>query len=410
MKEPESYLPKELMKFAFQSVHASELKVIGVGGGGCNAVDYMFTKGVADVQFINCNTDSQALEKSPVSMKIQLGETLTGGRGAGADPAIGRAAAIESLPEITRLVQGKTDMVFITAGLGGGTGTGAAPVIAAAIRDMGILTVGIVTVPFTSEKSERIRHAREGLQRMQDSVDSIIIIENDKINERFGELKMLDAFQKANEVLATAAQGIVEIIKIHGHWNVDFNDVKTVMTKSNVALMGTGMGTGPNRAMEAVAAALSSPLLNNSDIKGARGILLNILSGEDEITMHEHQQICNYVQEVSGHSSDQFIIGVAKDPALTGSVKVTIIATGFLREVEIEALKESAQQPVQQDLFGNEVFETEAEDEQPTKKTVKKKRDSSDENAAEEDSRKAKKKSSSNPIQKFINFFDEDPM
>lgn len=408
MKNPENYLPKTLMKFAFQPVQNSELKVIGVGGGGCNAVDFMFNQGISDVLFINCNTDNQALEKSPVPLKVQLGASLTGGRGAGANPETGRAAAIESLPEIVSLVKEGTDMVFITAGMGGGTGTGAAPVIAGAIRNLGILTVAIVTVPFTSEKSDRIKHAKEGIQKLQDQVDALIVIENDKINENYGELKVLDAFRKANEILAIAAQGIIEIIKIHGHWNVDFNDVKTVMTRSNVALMGTGIGTGSDRAMDAVQMALSSPLLNMNNIRGAKGILLNIMSGHDEITMHEHQQICTYVQEVSGHASDQFIIGVAKDDALENQVKVTIIATGFPRIGEIEAFKEdteSPKQPQQQALFADEeTMPVEAPKEEEGDKATGPHKEGEDEAVK----KKPKRKSGLEKLQRLIEFLDDD--
>jgi cell division protein FtsZ len=392
MKEISSYLSKELMKFAFTPVHSSELKVIGVGGGGCNAVDFMYNAGIRDVQFINCNTDGQALSKSPVPLKIHLGETLTAGRGAGANPDIGRAAAIESLPDVLNLVRKNTDMVFITAGMGGGTGTGAAPVIAASIKELGILTVGIVTVPFSSEKSERLEHARIGLEKMYESVDALIVIENDKINENYGSLKVSDAFQKANEILAVAAQGIVEIIKIHGEWNVDFNDVKTVMSNSRVALMGTGIARGENRAMESVQNAINSPLLNNSDISGAKRILLNIISGKDEITMHEHQLICNHVQEITSHASDQFIIGVAKDENLEDAVKVTIIATGFKKEnfIKVFSLQESQVEPVPEKI----AVPVTATEDIPEPENAKK--------------RKPKKNSAIPGLQKLIEFFDEE--
>lgn len=377
------------MKFAFTPVQSSELKVIGVGGGGCNAVDYMYNMGIRDVQFINCNTDGQALSKSPVPLKIHLGESLTAGRGAGADPKIGRAAAIESLPEVLKLVKNNTDMVFITAGLGGGTGTGAAPIIAASIKELGILTVGIVTLPFSSEKSERIEFAREGLEKMYQSVDALIVIENDKINENYGNLKVFDAFKKANEILAIAAQGIVEIIKVHGEWNVDFNDVKTVMSNSSVALMGTGIANGENRAMDAVKNAINSPLLNNSDISAAKRILLNIVSGSDEITMHEHQLICSYVQEITHHSSDQFIIGVAKDENLNDAVKVTIIATGFKKDTLIKAFQ---QNEIQKEIFPE--MKEEIAEEKPESVSPQKPR--------------TKKKSSIPGLQQFINFFDDE--
>lgn len=392
MNDISAYLPKELMKFAFPAVQSSELKVIGVGGGGCNAVDYMYNAGIRDVQFINCNTDGQALSKSPVPIKIHLGETLTAGRGAGANPEIGRAAAIESLPEVLKLLKTNTDMVFITAGLGGGTGTGAAPVIAASIKELGILTVGIVTIPFSTEKSERIEFAREGLEKMYQSVDALIVIENDKINENYGELKVFDAFKKANEILAVAAQAIVEIIKVHGEWNVDFNDVKTVMRNSSVALMGTGIANGENRAMDAVQNAINSPLLNNNDISAAKRILLNIVSGSDEITMHEHQLICNYVQEITHNASDQFIIGVAKDENLGDSVKVTLIATGFKKD---NLGKVFHQMEIQQEIFPELKDENVMDKEIKTESPITQKP-------------KSKKKSAILGLQQFIDFFGEE--
>lgn len=322
-------LSEELMDFAFVPKSSSELKVIGVGGGGCNAVNHMYGLGVGDVQFIVCNTDSQALTNSPVPCKIQLGETLTRGRGAGSNPEIGKKAAIESLEQITDLVKDTTDMVFITAGMGGGTGTGAAPVIAKQIKEMGILTVAIVTLPFSTEIGDRKTFAKAGIEELDKNVDALIVIDNEKLNVSYSDLPLSEAFKMADEVLAVAARSIVEIIRIHGQWNVDFNDVKTVMSESGYALMGAGLGTGEQRALDSVQNAINSPLLNNSDITGARNILVNIISGTKEILVREHDAICQHIQEISGRESKQFIIGVARDESLGEAIKVTIIATGF---------------------------------------------------------------------------------
>jgi len=264
----------DIINFDLPITNQSIIKVIGVGGGGGNAVNYMHRMGIKDVDFVLCNTDAQALVNSPVEFKIQLGATLTEGRGAGNNPDIGRQAAIESLDQIVNLLQKNTKMVFITAGMGGGTGTGAAPIIAKAAKELGILTVAIVTIPFRTEGRTKMKQAIEGIKNISQHVDSLLVINNEKLLEVYRNLKLTEAFAKADDVLATAAKGIAEIITVHGYINVDFADVETVMYNSGVALMGSGMASGENRALQAVKQALESPLLNNNDISGARNILL----------------------------------------------------------------------------------------------------------------------------------------
>jgi cell division protein FtsZ len=304
------------------------IKVIGVGGGGSNAVNHMCRKGIKDVDFIVCNTDSQALANSPVKVKVHLGASLTEGRGAGNKPEVGRQAAIENIEDVKKAIGENTKMVFITAGMGGGTGTGAGPVIAKACRELNLLTVAIVTIPFRNEGRRRVQQAIEGIQEMEGHVDSLLIINNEKIREMYGDFKISEAFSKADDVLATAAKGIAEIITVHGYINVDFADVETVMRQSGVALMGSARSTGENRAIKAVEEALNSPLLNNNNIKGARNILLNITSGGEEITMDEIGQITDYVQARAGYDAD-LIWGNGKDENMGDEICVTIIATGF---------------------------------------------------------------------------------
>jgi cell division protein FtsZ len=304
------------------------IKVIGVGGGGSNAVNHMCRKGIKDVDFIVCNTDSQALANSPVKMKVHLGASLTEGRGAGNKPEVGRQAAIENIEDVKKAIGENTKMVFITAGMGGGTGTGAGPVIAKACRELNLLTVAIVTIPFRNEGRRRVQQAIEGIQEMEGHVDSLLVINNEKIREMYGDFKISEAFSKADDVLATAAKGIAEIITVHGYINVDFADVETVMRQSGVALMGSARATGEDRAIKAVEEALNSPLLNNNNIKGARNILLNITSGGEEITMDEIGQITDYVQARAGYDAD-LIWGNGKDESMGEEICVTIIATGF---------------------------------------------------------------------------------
>ncbi|HDS08475.1 MAG TPA: cell division protein FtsZ [Bacteroides sp.] len=316
------------MNFDLPPERSSIIKVIGVGGGGSNAVNHMYRKGIKDVNFVVCNTDAQALHNSPVAVKIQLGDMLTEGRGAGSKAEIGREAAMESLDRIKEVLASNTQMVFITAGMGGGTGTGAAPVIARVAKEMGILTVAIVTIPFRFEGPERIDQAIRGINELKDHVDSLLVINNEKLREIYGNLRVSNAFDKADDVLAIAARGIAEIITVHGYINVDFADVETVMNNSGVAIMGSATATGENRAREAIAAALTSPLLNNNDIVGARSVLLNITSGTDEITMDEISEITDYV--VGASSRDTTLIwGLGRDESLGEQISVTIIATGF---------------------------------------------------------------------------------
>ncbi|MGQ1910937.1 cell division protein FtsZ [Marinifilum sp. RC60d5] len=319
---------EDLMDFSLTENEASIIKVIGVGGGGGNAVNYMYQKGIKDVDFVICNTDAQALENSQIPVKIQLGESLTEGRGAGNKPERGAQSAIENLEDVNAVLADNTKMVFITAGMGGGTGTGAAPVIAKAAKEAGILTVGIVTIPFRFEGRIRLDQAFEGINKLKENVDSLLVINNEKLSEIYGDLKLSTAFSKADDVLATAAKGIAEIITLHGYINVDFEDVKTVMTDSGVAVMGSASAEGEDRAVTAIREALTSPLLNSNDVRGARNILLNISSGNEEVTMDEVGQITDYVQEAVGDSAS-IIWGTGQDAELGDKVCVTIIATGF---------------------------------------------------------------------------------
>lgn len=306
----------------------SIIKVIGVGGGGSNAVTHMFNQGIVGVDFIICNTDEQSLELSPVPKKIQLGPELTEGRGAGSRPNIGREACVESVEEIKEFLTHNTKMVFITAGMGGGTGTGAAPVIAKIAQELDILTVGIVTLPFTFEGRRRQSQGTEGLDELKKNVDTIIVISNDKLRQIHGNLTLAQAFSNADNILATAAKGIAEIITVPGYINVDFEDVNTVMRGSGVAIMGTSEMEGENRAKRAVEAALNSPLLEDNDIRGAQHILLNITSGTKEVTMDEVFEITEYVQEEAGYGTD-LIWGNCYDETLGDKISVTVIATGF---------------------------------------------------------------------------------
>lgn len=316
------------MKFNLPKDQASIIKVIGVGGGGSNAVNHMYNQGITGVDFIICNTDAQALDLSPIPNKIQLGTTLTEGLGAGANPEVGKNAAIEDIDNIKKILENNTKMVFITAGMGGGTGTGAAPIIAKTAREMGILTVGIVTIPFSFEGRRRKQQAEEGLEQLRQNVDTLLIINNDKLRMMHGNLKMGEAFSKADDILTIAAKGIAEIITVAGYINVDFEDVKTVMKDGGTAIMGSATAEGENRAIEAVTRAISSPLLNDNEIEGANYILLNITSGEDEITMDEIDDITDYIQNEAGYTAE-LIWGNGLDESLGNKVSVTVIATGF---------------------------------------------------------------------------------
>ena len=313
---------------ANNSAFNSIIKVIGVGGGGSNAVNNMFRQGIIGVDFAICNTDNQALDASPVPVKIQLGPDLTEGRGAGAKPEIGREACVESIDEVRRFLSNNTKMLFITAGMGGGTGTGAAPVIAKVAQELDILTVGIITVPFTFEGRRRSSQATEGLDELKRNVDTLIVISNDKLREIHGNLGLQQAFAEADNILTIAAKGIAEIITVTGYVNVDFEDVNTVMRGSGAAIMGTGVAEGKERARRAAEAALRSPLLEDTKIRGAKNILLNITSGKNEVTMDEVFEITEFIQEEAGHGTD-LIWGNCFDDTLTDEVIVTVIATGF---------------------------------------------------------------------------------
>ncbi len=317
-----------MFQFDLPKDQSSIIKVIGVGGGGSNAVNHMYGLGIKGVDFLVCNTDSQALDISPVPVKIQLGASLTEGRGAGSIPDVGKNAAIENLDDIKQILETNTKMVFVTAGMGGGTGTGAAPVIAKAAREMGILTVGIVTVPFIFEGRKRRMQAEEGIEKMREAVDTLLVINNDKLRELYGNLSLGNAFIKADDVLATAAKGIAEVISVTGQINVDFNDVNTVMKDSGVAIMGSAVAEGENRATKAVEEALASPLLNDNNIIGAQYVLLNITYGEQEVLMDEIADITDYIQEEAGSSAD-VIWGHGHDEEIGNGLCVTIIATGF---------------------------------------------------------------------------------
>jgi cell division protein FtsZ len=304
------------------------IKVIGVGGGGSNAVTHMYKQGIVGVDFAISNTDAQAMETSPVPTKIQLGPFLTEGRGAGSKPDVGKKACEESIEEVRQFLEQNCKMLFITAGMGGGTGTGAAPIIAKTAREMGILTVGIVTLPFSFEGRKRISQGMDGLDELRRNVDTIIIISNDKLRQIYGNLSVSDAFAQADNILTTAAKGIAEIITVPGYVNVDFEDVNTVMRSSGVAIMGTFAAEGPDRARNAVDQALHSPLLEDNDIKGAKHILLNITSGKSEVTMDEIFEITEFVQEEAGFGTN-LIWGNCYDERLGDKISVTIIATGF---------------------------------------------------------------------------------
>ncbi|MBD1420093.1 cell division protein FtsZ [Sphingobacterium chuzhouense] len=331
------------IQFEMLKEQSSIIKVIGVGGGGGNAVNHMYKQGISGVDFIVCNTDAQALELSPIPNKVQLGASLTEGMGAGADPDVGENSAIESIEDIKRMLGTNTKMLFITAGMGGGTGTGASPVLAKAAKELGILTVAIVTTPFTFEGKRRRAQAEEGMEELRKYVDSYLVISNDRLREIFGNLTMQAAFAKADDILTTAAKGIAEIITIPGYVNVDFKDVRTVMNDSGVAIMGNGISTGENRAIEAVTGALASPLLKDNEIEGARYILLNITSGKNEVTMDEVAIVTDYIQEKAGLSAD-LIWGNCIDENLDDELSVTIIATGF--QTAEERVKEKEKEKV----------------------------------------------------------------
>lgn len=354
------------MKFDIPEDSKPIIKVIGVGGGGSNAVNYMYKKGIEGVDFAISNTDNQAMNLSEVNNKIQLGPALTEGRGAGSRPVVGRESCLESLEEVQEFFNDGTKMLFVTAGMGGGTGTGAAPVIAKAAQELDILTVGIVTVPFTFEGRRRMKQAMEGLAELKENVDTLIVISNDKLRKIHGNLNLSDAFSKADDILMTAAKGIAEIITVPGYVNVDFEDVNTVMRDSGVAVMGTATMEGDDRAIRAVEAALQSPLLEDSDIKGAQHILLNITSGTKEVTMDEVFEITEYVQEEAGYGTD-LIWGNCYDENLGEKISVTVIATGF--ETGQTTRKAEAKQERPKEQQRTRVALDDKEEQTTTKKT-----------------------------------------
>ncbi len=348
---------KEYLPVDWES-NRSIIKVIGVGGGGGNAVNQMFRQGIKDVDFMICNTDVQALAASPVPDKLQLGNVVTRGLGAGCNPEQGRKAAMESIDKIKELLEGYTEMVFITAGMGGGTGTGAAPVIAKVAREMGLLTVAVVTLPFRDEGTEFLKRAILGIKELEKNVDSLLIIDNQKLYKIFGELSIFEAFPKADAVLSTAVKGIAEIITRPGFINVDFADVRMVMNNSGMALMGVGTATGENRAIKAVEEAFSSPLLNDFDLTSAKNILVNITSSNDHgLTMAELSQIMAYISEFTGGNAENFKRGVVCDPSIGESISVTIVATGFDMH-SLPQISSSGGKIVESVVLGSEVIGT----------------------------------------------------
>ncbi len=316
------------LSFDLPKNQSNVIKVIGVGGGGSNAINYMFSKGIKGVDYVVCNTDAQALENSSVPNKVQLGVNLTEGMGAGADPTVGEQAAIENLSELREMLEKNTKMVFITAGMGGGTGTGAAPIISKLAMEMDILTVGIVTMPFVFEGKIRQNQANKGLEKLKNNCDSIIVVNNNKLRDIYGNLGVKEGFSKADEVLATAAKGIAEVITHHYTQNIDLKDAKAVLSKSGSAIMGSAGSSGDKRAIKAVTNALDSPLLNDNRIQGAQNVLLLILSGSSEVTIDEIGIINDYIQERAGNNVN-IIMGIGEDSNLIDEISVTVIATGF---------------------------------------------------------------------------------
>lgn len=321
----------QMLRFEHPKEQSNIIKVIGVGGGGSNAVTHMYHQGIKGVDFVLCNTDAQALEISPVPNKIHLGKRQLG---AGNIPAVGREAAIETITEIKELLEPHTKMLFITAGMGGGTGTGAAPVVAEIARELDILTVGIVTLPFSFEGKKRRQQAIEGIEELRKYVDTLLIISNDKLREEYGNMRLTEAFKKADDVLTTASKGIAEIITVTGYINVDFEDVKTVMQNSGKAIMGSAKAEGENRALKAIEDAMRSPLLNDSNIVGAKNILLYITSGEIEISLDEVHEITDYIQHICGNTAE-VIWGNGVDETLGNNIAITVIATGFDNEQDL---------------------------------------------------------------------------
>lgn len=350
----------EDISFDLPKNQSSVIKVVGVGGGGSNAINHMYGLGIKGVDFVVCNTDAQALSNSPVPNKIQLGVTLTEGLGAGANPEVGMEAAMENIEEIKSLLGSNTKMVFITAGMGGGTGTGAAPVIAKAAKDIGILTVGICTIPFQFEGSMRKQQAEKGVEALRNNVDSLVVINNNKLREVYGNLGFKAGFAKADEVLATAARGIAEVITHHYTTNIDLRDARTVLSNSGTAIMGSASASGEQRAAMAISRALDSPLLNDNHIRGAKNVLLLIVSGQQEITIDEIGEINDHIQSEAGGSAN-IIMGIGEDADLKDDIAVTVIATGFAAEQQVQVIgrePEKVIHPLEDDQeVSNTVFE-----------------------------------------------------
>ena len=364
----------DLVNFQFPRASSSIIKVVGVGGGGCNAVNHMYEEGIAGVDYIICNTDAQALESSPVPVKIQLGVTLTEGRGAGNQPEMGAEAARENYEDIKNVLKDNTKMLFITAGMGGGTGTGAAPVIANLARELKILTIAVVTIPSPAEGKKRFGQAMVGIKILGEYVDSMLVVSNQRLQNIFGDLPARQAFKMADNIVATAVKGVAEIITVHGNVNIDYTDVFTVMHNSGVFIMGTGQATGEGRAMKAVTEALDSPLLDSNDIYGTKNILLNIISGKEEIRIGEIGEIIETLQEKAGQEAD-IIWGNGYDDSLGDNISVTILATGFVTnpnqtlqtkiepekfKLEEEKVTDNSENEIEND---NSVLESELEEE-----------------------------------------------
>ena len=358
----------ENLAFDLPKNQSNVIKVIGVGGGGSNAVNHMYQKGITGVDFAICNTDAQALQNSPVATKIQLGASLTEGLGAGANPDIGEQAAMESIDDIKSMLSSRAKMVFITVGMGGGTGTGAAPIIAKIAKEMDLLTVGIVTIPFSFEGKMRNEQAQKGIEKLRQHIDSLVVINNNKLREVYGNLGFKAGFSKADEVLSTAASGIAEVITHHYTQNIDLKDAKTVLSNSGTAIMGSASATGQNRAQEAITKALDSPLLNDNKITGAKNVLLLIVSGNVEITIDEIGEINDYIQSEAKSNVD-IIMGVGDDPELGEAIAVTVIATGFNKEQQLEITSTEAKKIIH-DLEDSQYEENDVQKEEVVRHTL----------------------------------------
>ena len=358
----------ENLAFDLPKNQSNVIKVIGVGGGGSNAVNHMYQKGITGVDFAICNTDAQALQNSPVATKIQLGASLTEGLGAGANPDIGEQAAMESIDDIKSMLSSRAKMVFITVGMGGGTGTGAAPIIAKIAKEMDLLTVGIVTIPFSFEGKMRNEQAQKGIEKLRQHIDSLVVINNNKLREVYGNLGFKAGFSKADEVLSTAASGIAEVITHHYTQNIDLKDAKTVLSNSGTAIMGSASATGQNRAQEAITKALDSPLLNDNKITGAKNVLLLIVSGNVEITIDEIGEINDYIQSEAKSNVD-IIMGVGDDPELGEAIAVTVIATGFNKEQQLEITSTEAKKIIH-DLEDSQYEENDVQKDEVVRHTL----------------------------------------